>query len=175
MTSKTFVFISFLVLLISSCAVNTDNTLTIAVDNVLSPISSVIYAEGKSCSFNGLQYVGIYNDSLQSLNFSSLGSCTNVTSSNIDMLVCVGDVTGTYNSVVATCSLLLVNGICTCTAPSSATSDQVITAQKITEGLDVLIAKSISAKNSLFNNPNLCTAQTGDVNPRHICPCNLIQ
>ena len=175
MTKKTFVFIPFFILFIFSCSVNTDNTLIIAVDNAISPISSVVYVEAKTCSFNSTQYVGIYNDTLQTLNFSSMDSCTNVTSNNIDLFSCIGDVAGTYNSVAATCSLSLINGTCTCTAPSSATSDQVITAQKITEGLDVLIAKSISAKNSLFNNPNLCTAQTGDVNPRHICPCNLIQ
>ena len=174
MTKRNFVFIPLFILSIFSCAANLDNSLIIAVDNVSSPISNVIYEEAKSCSFNGLQYVGVYNDALQTLNFSTMGNCTNVTSSNVAMLVCVGDITGTYNSVTATCSLSFINSVCTCTAESEATSDQIITAQKITESLDVLIKKTVNAKNSLFNNPTLCTSQTGDINPRHICPCNLI-
>ncbi|MCX6112317.1 MAG: hypothetical protein NTY22_03390 [Proteobacteria bacterium] len=175
MDKKICVFIFFSLLFIYSCSANNTNMLTIAVDNVSSPLANITYIEGKTCSFNNEQYVGVYNDNFQSFNFSALGSCTNVIGSNIQLFVCMGSLTGTYNNVAATCSLSMVDKTCVCDAAIDATPDQIITAQKITDGIDILMAKAVSAKNSLFNNPNLCTAQTADVNPRHVCPCNLIQ
>ena len=175
MVKKTSIFLSFFILLIYACSTNITNTLTIAVDNAQSPVSSVIYIEANTCAFNNAQYIGVYNDTLHTLDFTNLGETTSVSSSDIQMFVCVGNVTGSYNNVAVTCSLQMLDKSCVCNYAASATADQIVTSQKIADGINVLMTKATSAKNSLFNNPNLCTSQTGDINPRHVCPCNLIQ
>ncbi len=148
--------------------------MTISIDNVVSSIANVIYIEAYNCSFSSKQYIGTYNDTTEMFNFSAMGDCNNVSGSNVQLYICTGDLVGTYNSVTVSCSLSKVSNLCTCNAAADASSDQVVTAAKITADLRVIIDKSLNAKSSLFNNPNLCTSQTYDLNPRYICPCNLL-
>lgn len=172
---KTYFIICSIIIFISSCNTGSNgNTMTIAIDNVVSTIANVIYVEAYNCSFSSKEYVGTYNDTTEMFNFSVLGDSVSVSGSNIQLYICAGDLIGTYNETTVSCSLAKSGSLCYCNAASDATADQITAAEKITEGVQVVIDKSLSAKNSLFNNPNLCTSQTFDVNPRYICPCNLI-
>jgi hypothetical protein len=173
MGRQILVILFLLAPLIYSCEEgNTDgNTISIELDDVISVTADVIYIDA-NCSFSSKSYIGKYDDVLQTFNFSAINGCTDVSGSNVQLFSCVGDLTGSFNDVTASCTLGMTDGVCRCNAPSGASADQITTAQEISTGVETLINKAQSAKDSVFNNPNLCTEQAGGQGTEHVCPCS---
>jgi hypothetical protein len=175
MIKQTVIMLFLLVPLMYSCETgNTNgNTISISLDDVVSVTADIIYIDA-NCSFDSKSYIGKYEDLLQAFNFSSINGCTDVSGTDVQLFTCVGSLTGTFNSVAVTCSLGMLDGVCVCDAPSGSSADQITTAQAISIGVETLITKAQSAKDSIFNNPNLCTEQAGGSSTDHVCPCNQI-
>ena len=173
MGRRLLILLSLLIPLMYSCeSGNTEgNTILIQLDDVISVTAGVTYIDA-NCSLSSKSYVGKYDDLLQTFNFSAINGCTDVSGSNVQLFVCTGDLTGSFNGVVASCTLGMADGVCKCNATSGASADQLTTAQEISTGVETLINKAQSAKDSIFNDPNLCTQLVSGQNTDHVCPCS---